>query len=96
MNIALALEFIKHFRNYSDDELINNFYFNYLVNYAVGVRTLGEINFAEKTLYDFRSRVYRHTITDPEQEDLILAEFLNLAKGFLQTAHLTAIEQRMD
>ncbi|MCR4431234.1 MAG: transposase [Tepidanaerobacteraceae bacterium] len=31
VNIALSLEYIKHLKNYSDDELIDNFYFNYLV-----------------------------------------------------------------
>jgi hypothetical protein len=33
---------------------------NYLVNYAVGIRVLGELNLAEKTLYDFRARIYRY------------------------------------
>ena len=29
VNILLSLEYIKHLKNYSDDELIDNFYFNY-------------------------------------------------------------------
>jgi hypothetical protein len=47
-------------------------------------------------LYDFRCRVYRYTIVRPEQEDLIFRQFLNLLKGFLETANLLAKEQRMD
>jgi len=39
VNILLSLEYIKHLKNYSDDELIENFNFNYLINYAVGIRT---------------------------------------------------------
>jgi len=62
VNILLSFEYIKHLKNYSDDELIGNFNFNYLVNYAVGIRVLGKLNLAEKTLYDFRSRVYRYLL----------------------------------
>jgi len=58
VNILLSLEYIKHLKNYLDDELIDNFYFNCMVNYAVGIHVLGEVNLTEKTLYDFRSRVY--------------------------------------
>lgn len=48
VNIALSLEYIKHLKNYFDDELIDNFNFNYLVNYAVGIRVLGELNWLKK------------------------------------------------
>jgi hypothetical protein len=96
VNIALSLEYIKHLKNYSDDELIDNFYFNYLVNYAVGIRVLGELNLAEKTLYDFRARIYRYLVQHPEQEDLIFASFLNLTKNFIKQAGISTEEQRMD
>jgi hypothetical protein len=96
VNIVLSLEFIKHFQDYSDDELIENFYFNYLVNYAVGNRTLGELNLAEKTLYNFRFRVYRYTLANPDKESLVFGQFLNLLNGFLKEAGISAKEQRMD
>ncbi len=50
VNIMLSLEYIKHMNGYSDLQLLDAFYFDYLVNYAVGIRTLGEINLAERTL----------------------------------------------
>lgn len=96
VNIVLSLELIKHFQDYSDDELIENFYFNYLVNYAVGNRTLGELNLAEKTLYNFRFRVYRYTLVNPDKESLVFGQFLNLLNGFLKEAGISAQEQRMD
>ncbi|QSQ07713.1 hypothetical protein H0A61_00029 [Koleobacter methoxysyntrophicus] len=96
VNIALSLEYIKHLKNYSDDELIENFYFNYLLNYAVGIRVLGELNLAEKTLYDFRARIYRYLVQHPEQEDLIFASFLNLTKNFIKEAGISTEDQRMD
>jgi hypothetical protein len=96
INILLSLEFIKHLKNYIDDELIDNFNFNYLVNYAVGIRTLGELNLAEKTLYNFRSRVYQYLLQNPEAEDPIFGQFIQLTKVFAQLAGITFEEQRMD
>jgi hypothetical protein len=96
VNIALSLEFIKHLFDYSDDELMDEFYFNYQVDYAVGIRHLGGLNLAERTFYDFRARVYRHIIEHPEQEDLIFGQILQLTKNFLKTAKLSSEAQRMD
>lgn len=96
VNIALSLEFIKHMKNISDDELIENFYFNYLVTYAIGIRTLGEINLAERTLYEFRNRVYQYLVNHPHEEDLIFGQFLNLTRKFAQTAGISLEIQRMD
>lgn len=96
INVILSLEFIKHMKNYSDDELIDAFYFNYLVNYAVGIRTLGELNLAEKTLYNFRSRVYQYLIKHPDQEDLIFGQFMSLTRKFASEAGISMTEQRMD
>jgi len=96
VNILLSLEYIKHLQNYTDDELMDNFYFNYLVNYAVGIRTLGEINLAERTLYEFRSRVYQYTREHPGEDDLIFGQFLNLVDEFAKTAGISMSQQRMD
>jgi hypothetical protein len=96
VNISLALEYIKHFQNYTDDELVENFYFNYLLNYAVGIRTLGELNLAERTLYEFRSRIYKYTMEHPGEDDLIFGQFRNLVDGFAVTAGISDKLQRMD
>jgi hypothetical protein len=47
---------------YNDQELLEQFYFNFQVNYALGIRNLGEIYLAERTLYEFRERVYKHIL----------------------------------
>ena len=96
VNIVLSLELIKHLFDYSDDELMEQFYFNYLIDYAVGLKHLGGLNLAERTLYDFRARAYRYTIENPEQEGLIFGEFLHLTKNFLNTANIASEAQRMD
>jgi hypothetical protein len=96
VNILLSLELVKHMRNISDDDLIDSFYFDYLVNYAVGIRTLGELNLAEKTLYNFRSRIYSYLLEHPKEEDLIFGQFINLTQNFAKIAGISLTEQRMD
>lgn len=96
VNISLSLEYIKHMFDYSDDDLIEQYYFNYLVSYAVGNRALGEKHLAERTLYEFRRRVYQYALSHPNEEDLVFKQFINLT---LKCAKLTGTileEQRMD
>ncbi|MEW6174004.1 MAG: transposase [Bacillota bacterium] len=96
VNILLSLEFIKHLKDYTDEEIIEQFYFNYQVNYALGLRTLGELYLAPRTLYEFRERVYRYTIENPGKDDLIFGQFEKLTAHFLNTAKINAKEQRVD
>lgn len=96
VNILLSLEYIKHFQNYTDDELVENFNFNYLLNYAVGIRTLGETNLAERTIYEFRSRIYKYTREHLGEDDLIFGQFLKLLDEFAAVAGISDKLQRMD
>ena len=96
VNILLSLEYIKHMKSYSDLELLDSFYFDYLVNYAVGVRTIGEMNLAERTLYYFRERLYDYCLENPGQDDILFEQFLGLLKEFAVIAGVTLDEQRTD
>ena len=96
VNISISLEFIKHFLNYFDDDLIDNYDFNYLVNYAVGIRTLGELNLAERTMYEFRDRVYKYTLEHPGEDDLIFTQFIILLNEFAKATGISLKDQRMD
>jgi hypothetical protein len=78
VNILLSLEYIKHMKCCSDLELLDDFYFDYLVNYAVGIRTLGEMNLAPRTLYYFRERVYEYCLQNPGNDDLLFGQFNKL------------------
>ncbi len=96
VNILLSLEYIKHMKDCSDLELLDDFYFDYLVNYAVGIRTLGERNLAERTLYYFRERIYQYCLDNPGEEDLLFGPFLALLKNFAAIAGISLDEQRTD
>lgn len=96
VNIMLSLEYIKQMKQYNDLELLDAFYFDYLVNYAVGIRSLGEVNLAERTLYYFRQRVYEYCINNTEKGDLLFEQFINLLHHFAERAGVSLEEQRTD
>ena len=96
VNIILSLEYIKHIKECNDLELLDSYYFDYLVNYAVGNRTLGEKNLAERTLYYFRERVYSYCLENPDGENLLFGQFVGLLKTFSKKANISLDEQRTD
>lgn len=96
VNILLSLEYIKHMKEITDAELMDDFYFDYLVNYAVGIKILGEKHFSERTLYYFRERVYQYSIDNPGEDDLLFGQFLKLLHSFAEKAGINMSEQRMD
>jgi hypothetical protein len=80
----------------SDLELLDYFSFDYLVNYAVGIRTLGEMNLAERTLYYFRERIYQHCLEHPGQENLLFGQFIELLHVFASKTGISMEQQRTD
>jgi len=96
VNILLSLEFIKHMKDYTDEDILEQFRFNYQIMYAVGLRNLGELYLAERTLYEFRRRVYRYTVENSDKDDLIFGQFEKLAKKFIELAGINTKEQRAD
>jgi hypothetical protein len=46
----LSLEFIKNFKNYTDEDILEQFYYNYQIMYAVGIRQLSDLHLAPRTL----------------------------------------------
>lgn len=96
VNILLSLEYIKHMKEIPDFELMDHFYFDYLVNYAVGIRTLGEKHLSDRTLYNFRERIYKYSIENPGKDDMLFDQFITLLKVFAEKAGISLDEQRMD
>ena len=96
VNILLCLEFIKQERNCSDLELLDAFHFDFLVNYALGIRNIGEIDLSIRTLYYFRKRIYLHFLEHPGGEDLLFGQFQSLLNVFATKAEISLKEQRVD
>jgi len=96
VNILLSLEFIKHLKGHSDEELIEQFHFNYQIMYAVGIRELGALPLAPRTLYEFRERIYTYTLNHSDEDDLIFEQFQKLTKHFCEIVNTDCSQQRMD
>jgi len=96
VNILLSLEYIKYMKDFSDLDILDAFSFDYQVNYAVGIHTLGERNLAERTLYYFRERIYDYCLGNPDGENLLFGQFLTLLHGFVGKAGIAMDKQRAD
>jgi len=96
VNILLSLEYIKHMKDCSDQELLEDFLFDYQVNYAVGIHTLGDRNLADRTLYYFRERIYDYCLNNPDNEDLMFGQFKRLLGEFSEKAGIAMDKQRTD
>jgi len=96
VNILLSLEIIKHQFGFTDEEILEQFYFNFQILYALGIRNLGEVYIAERTIYEFRERIYSYILERPDQEDILFKQFEILTSNFIEKAGIKTNEQRMD
>jgi hypothetical protein len=96
INILVALEIIKHLKNFVDEVLFEAFAYDFQISYALGLRNIGELYFARRTFYDFRARLYKYTLEHPKEGDTIFKQFEKLVQHFIKVAQLDTDEQRMD
>lgn len=96
INILVALEIIKHLKNFVDEVLFEAFAYDFQISYALGLRNIGERYFARRTFYDFRARLYKFTLEHPKEGDLIFQQFETLVQHYIEVAQLDTDEQRMD
>jgi hypothetical protein len=94
VNILLSLEILKAGFGWDDEELINHFYFDLQVRYALGLRTLGEGHFDIRTLYNFRRRLGQHM--QETGQNLVAEAFQRMSDEQLEAFHLRAGRLRMD
>ena len=91
----ITLELIQHLVNVSDDELWQMYLFDYRVSYALGQLALGEEPMSERTRYNFRERLYLHTMNHPDN-DLISLQFKELLEEFNKVIKADMSEMRID
>ncbi|KLU62179.1 hypothetical protein CEB3_c13980 [Peptococcaceae bacterium CEB3] len=96
INILVALEIIKHLKNFTDEVLFDAFAYDFQISYALGLRNIGERYFARRTFYDFRARLYQYTLEHPKEGSVIFQQFETLVQHFIEVAQLDTEEQRMD
>lgn len=96
VNILLSLELIKSMKEITDIELMELYDFDYLINYAMGNWVLGGFPLSERTIYNFRERLYRYTMEHDGSEDIMFGQFTRLLKHFSEASGLLMDEQRID
>lgn len=96
VNILLSLEIIKHLFDYNDKEILEQFYFNFQVLYALGIHNIGEVYVAERTIYEFRERIFNYIKEHPDQEDILFQQFEALTKNFIAITGIKTDELRTD
>ncbi|TFH53837.1 MAG: hypothetical protein E4G91_11555 [Candidatus Zixiibacteriota bacterium] len=94
VNIWVGLEIIKWKFDYTDKELLEQFHFNLLTAYAVGLENLGEMTLAERTLYYNRNRLLAYEAETGR--NLLEEEFETIIDDALQRLDIDARKQRMD
>ena len=94
VNVFVALDILKHWRGWSDEELYEHFLFDLQVRYAVGCDTLAEDNFDLRTLYYFRQRVSAYGLKTGQ--NLFQTVFQQLTDQQLEKLALKTGWQRMD
>lgn len=96
VNILVAFEILKHRHDLTDEDAIDQFYFNLLWKAAIGSQNLGEDTFGERTLYDFRERLYRYAMEHPREDDLIYTQFQKINDHLGKVIGLDTSEMRVD
>ena len=94
VNVWVGLEVIKGIFDYTDAELLEQFHFNLLTAYALGLENLGEVTLAERTLYYNRKRLLDYEARTGR--NLLEEEFQGMAEHSLEELGLNAKTQRMD
>ncbi len=96
VNILLGLEIIAAFKDFTVEEMLEEFFFNLQIKRALGIRDIGECPLAERTIYYFRQRLYLHTLEHPEDTDLVYQQFQIISEHLMNFMGLSGQEMRMD
>jgi len=94
VNVWVGLEVIKGMFDYTDAELLEQFHFNLLTAYALGLENLGEVTLAERTLYYNRKRLLEYEAQTGR--NLLEEEFQAMTDDALEELGINTKTQRMD
>ena len=94
VNVWVGLEVIKGMFDYTDAELLEQFHFNLLTAYALGLENLGEVTLSERTLYYNRKRLLEYEAQTGR--NLLEEEFQAMAENTLEELGINTKTQRMD
>ena len=94
VNVWASLEIMKELFNLSDEQLLEQFHFNYLTAHAVGLEGLGELSVCRRTLNYIRSRLLEYE--EKTGRNLLKEEFNALSCDAAELFGVNTKIQRMD
>jgi hypothetical protein len=94
VNIWVGLEILKEMFDYTDQELMEQFHFNYLTVYALGQDNIGEVTLCDRTIYYNRERLLEYEAKTGR--NLLREEFEAITDEALAKLSLNTKLQRMD
>lgn len=84
IGVLLSLEYLRHVDDLTDQKIIEDLFFYYLVGYAVGQPVIGEEVIPEESLCYFRERIYQYCTDNPGREDFLFRQFVNLIHNYAE------------
>ena len=94
VNVLIGLEILKAGFGWSDEEMMDHFYYDVQVRYALGYRNLGEGYLTLRTVYNFRRRLVEHM--QETGENLIEVAFEQITDEQIKALELKTDKLRMD
>ena len=94
VNIWVGLEILKEMFDYTDQELMEQFHFNYLTVYALGQDNIGEVTLCDRTIYYNRERLLEYEAKTGR--NLLQEEFEAITDEALAKLAINSKLQRMD
>ncbi len=94
VNILTGLEVLKAGFGWSDEELYNEYTFNVLVRYALGIHELGKSDFEIRSLYNFRQRLSHYN--QAHGVNLMEQAFEDITDQQIEALEIKTGKQRMD
>lgn len=94
VNILIGLLFLKELNQWTDEELISALFFDYRVQYAMGITDFEKERICVNTLSNFRVRLYKYA--KDHDKDLLHEEVDALTQELIKTADMDTSLARQD
>lgn len=94
VNVLIGLLILKELNNWSDIETIASLYFDYRVQYALGITDFEKERICVNTLGNFRSRLYQ--FNEEEGRDLLAEEIASLNQKIIDFTEMDTSFLRQD
>lgn len=94
VNVLISLEIMKEMFDWSDKELRKEYFFNLRVNNAIGKEEIGKDTLAEKTIYNFRTRLLQ--LEQETETNLMKEVFKDFRDDIMEEFNIDGRLQRTD